>query len=159
MARFNQPPVKRTHALQPLSRDHYQGLVQAQHLIKAADGDANARRKALAAFVDAWNIEITEHFADEERLLIEHMSEEDRERLLAEHATLRELAERARAQRREVEPDGEVLRRLGQALNDHIRWEERELFTRLEQSVDEATIAGIARHTEQIEAQRPRNAG
>ena len=159
MPEFNQPPIKRSPALQPLSRDHYQGLVQAQHLIKAADGDANARRKALAEFVDAWKLEIAVHFADEEQLLLEHLGDEDKQRLLDEHATLRELATRAQAQRREVDPHAELLRELGQALNAHIRWEERELFTRLEQSVDEATLAAIAGQTEQIEAARPRNVG
>lgn len=154
MSRFKQPPIARSEALQPFSRDHYVGLVQAQHLLKAADADAVARRKAVAAFMDAWTQEIEVHFADEERLLLDHLDEAGRDRLLAEHAKLRELAEQAGEQRREVDPNASMLRELGQRLNDHIRWEERELFTGLEQKLDEQTLAAIGQQTSEIEANR-----
>ena len=71
MTRFKHSPIERHEALTPFSRDHYTGLVQAQHLSKAAESDAVARRKAIAEFVDAWDTEIAAHFADEERLLAE----------------------------------------------------------------------------------------
>ncbi|MEX1016816.1 MAG: hemerythrin domain-containing protein [Phycisphaeraceae bacterium] len=154
MPRFNQPPIPRSEALQPLSRDHYQSLVQSQHLIKAADADAVQRRKVLSEFVDAWTQTIAEHFVDEERLLLEHLAEGDRERLLAEHAALRELAEQALQQRRHVDPDADVLRQLGQRLHDHIRWEEREMFTHLEQRLSDQQLADLGQQTEAIEASR-----
>jgi hemerythrin-like domain-containing protein len=174
------PPLKRHVSLQPLSRDHYNGLVQAQHLTKAADGGIDARRAALADFVRAWNEEIAEHFGDEERLLYGLIPDAGmRQRLLDEHATLRSLADQARASvpaeyppapavavttvtddaaaRSGNDPDADLLRRLGEALHDHIRWEERELFPAIEQAADAAQLEALERETAVIEQARPRS--
>ena len=156
MADFKHSPLKRHHALQPFSRDHYQGLVQAQHLIKSADGDAAARRKALAEFLDAWEREIEPHFRDEERLLTELAGEADRQRLLEEHSRLRGLAAEAREQRRKVDPDAAWVRGLGESLSAHIRWEERELFVAIESAADQGQLAELDGLTQQIESNRCR---
>jgi len=158
MARFKHDPIERHEALAPFSRDHYTGLVKARHLIKAADADAVARRKAVAEFVDGWDQEIAPHFADEERLLLEVMGDDDRNRILAEHRQLRDFAEQARQMRKQTDPDADLVRRIGQTLDDHIRWEERELFARIQGDLNEAQLAFIQQHTEPIEASRPRNA-
>lgn len=159
MPRFNQPPIPRSVALQPLSRDHYRRLVQAQHLVKASDSDAIERRKVLAEFLDAWSQELAEHLIDEEQLLLGRLSRADRDRLIEEHSLLREAAEQAQQQRRESNPDALILRQLGQRLHDHIRWEERELFTKLEKQLDTAELARLALQTAKIEARRPRHCG
>lgn len=157
MGRFKQPPIERHEALAPFSRDHYTGLVQARRLIKSAEDDAVARRKAIAEFVDAWDQEIAEHFDDEERLLMDVMSDDDRQRLTREHVRLRSLADEARGLRKQTDPDASRLQDIGQTLDDHIRWEERELFARIQDRLDEAQLAAIGHHTASIEAQRPRN--
>jgi len=158
MARFQNPPIERHEALAPLSRDHYSGLVLARHLIKAAAGDAVARRQAVAEFVDSWDREVAEHFADEERLLTALMADADRERLLAEHRALRALAERARAARRSVDPDAELVGEIGGTLERHIRWEERELFVRLQERLTPGQLAALGAQTAPIEDTRPRRA-
>lgn len=150
------PPLKRHPSLQPFSRDHYGGLVQAQHLLKASEAGPEERRGALAAFLDAWNAEIAEHFDDEERLLADLMSEEQRVRLNREHAALRKLAEEARGHRRQVDPGAAWVRTLGQTLNDHIRWEERELFPAIESTADDAQLGRLKQETDAFEATRPR---
>jgi hemerythrin len=158
MARFKHSPIERHEALAPFSRDHYTGLVQAQRLKKAADADAVARRKAIAEFVDAWDCEIAEHFADEERLLAHMAGDADRQRLLNEHQQLTDLAEQTRALRRQTDPDAAVVRRIGELLDQHIRWEERELFMRLQDQLTDAQLAELGHRTEPIEKSRPRNA-
>lgn len=157
MPRFNHAPIERHEALAPFSRDHYGGLVQAQHLVKAADADPSARRKTLAEFVDVWDHEIAGHFDDEERLLLELMVEADRRRLLDEHAELRAMADEARAMRRQTDPDPDKLRELGRTLNAHIRWEERELFGRLQGALSDEQLTLLQQHTAPIEAARPRD--
>ncbi|MCA9289598.1 MAG: hypothetical protein KDA25_00625 [Phycisphaerales bacterium] len=157
MPEFEHPPIARHDALAPLSRDHYGGLVQARHLIRAADGDDVARRKAIAQFVDAWDREIAEHFRDEERLLGALMDEADRRRLLDEHARLSALASEARTMRRHVDPDPSALRQLGEALEQHIRWEERHLFNRLQDRLGAARLAELQRQSARLEASRPRH--
>jgi len=158
MSKFEHAPIERHEALAPLSRDHYVGLVQAQHLKKAADEDAVARRKAIAEFVDAWDTEIATHFADEERLLPALLDDADRMRLIAEHHELKQLVEQARTLRRQTDPGVEQVRRIGVMLDEHIRWEERELFVRLQDQLSEEQLISLAEQTAPIEQSRPRSA-
>jgi len=157
MKNFQHPPIARHDALAPFSRDHYSGLVNARHLIKASNADAVARRKAVAEFIDGWEHEIAEHFDDEERLLLDLLDDDDRLRLLDEHQALREYARQARTLRAQVDPDPQIVRTIGQALDDHIRWEERELFQRLQDRLTEEQLQALHHHTAPIEQSRPRN--
>src|SRR5688572_16634944 len=150
------PPLKRHVSLQPLSRDHYVGLVQAQHLIKSADASAAACAKALADFVQAWAGEISSHFADEERLLPELVTGGSLERLRREHRELAELAEEARRRTAMIDPDPAWVRNLGRLLNDHIRWEERELFPLIERTASAEQLRSLTQQTEWIEQTRAR---
>ena len=153
------PPLKRHESLQPLSRDHYVGLVQAQHLIKSADADGAQRRRVLAEFLDAWARDICVHFEDEERLLPELIEAADRERMLMEHVRLRELADEAARRRRQVDPGGDWMRGLGEMLRDHIRWEERVAFEHIEDSADPMRLEMLSEQTAMIERSRPRGRG
>ena len=159
MSPYDHPPLKRHPSLQPLSRDHYVGLVQADRLCKAAaaDVDASLRRGALAEFLDAWRREIAEHFEDEERLFKDLMSEPEAAQLHEQHQALRTLAEQAHAQRRQVDPGADWCRILGEALRDHIRWEERELFPAIQARATPEQLEALARHTAPIEQRRGRS--
>lgn len=158
MPEYQHPPIRRAEALAPFSRDHYAGLVQARRLQKAAGSDAPAdRRRAIAEFIDAWDREIAEHFRDEERLLPDHLDPADRDRLLEEHRRLGAEAEQARQLRRTTDPDAAALDRLGRDLEQHIRWEERELFERIQQRLGEDASAELESRTQEIERRRPRN--
>jgi len=157
MAKFKHAPIDRDEALAPLSRDHYVGLVLAHHLIRAAAEDDVARRQAVEELIDVWDREIAVHLRDEERLLSEFMDKADHQRLLDEHKRLTDLASRVYAARRQVDPDSAVLREFGQLLEEHIRWEERELFNRIEDRLDTAQLAELQKKTAAIEAARPRN--
>ncbi|MFG0284987.1 MAG: hemerythrin domain-containing protein [Phycisphaerales bacterium JB039] len=157
MTRFRHAPIARLEALAPFSRDHYVGLVQARHLVKAAGADDVARRKALSEFLDAWDSDIAAHFHDEERLLADLAAPEDRQRLLAEHQRLMGLADKARRLHREIDPGPATLREIGQALEAHIRWEERHLFQRLQDRLSPEQLASLGIQTAAIEQARPRN--
>lgn len=157
MSRFNTPPLPRHESLKPLSRDHYMGLVAAQHLLKSAAKDAAERRAAVAEFVDHWRQEISPHFEDEQRLLGPLLDEPQQERLHAEHDSLRELAEEARAHRHQVDPGADFVTRLGSTLNEHIRWEERELFPAVERTTSPADLARLGVETAKLEVSRPRS--
>jgi|GEM_PF-199769 len=149
------PPLKRHPALQPLSREHMSGLIQARNLQRAAGADSVARTRAIAEFVMVWQSEIGEHFNDEERLLLPLMtSRELRERLLSEHRVLRELAGRCERDPGGVAADREVIRTLGTLLHDHIRWEERVYLEVVQRQHPEA-LALLAHESEAIEHRRP----
>ena len=154
-ASYRHPPLKRHASLQPLSRDHYVGLVQAQHLQRAADGHAGQRRAALADFCSAWETDIAGHFADEETLLPPLMEPEARDRLVREHALLRALAAEPRARLAWADPASDWMRRLSETLRDHIRWEERLAFPAIEQA-DPVMLKILEEQTQIIERTRPR---
>jgi len=158
MAEEARAPIERHEAIVPFSRDHYVGLVQAQHLMKAAEAGDVERRKAVAAFIDAWDGEIAKHFDDEERLLLELLQEQDRRRLVGEHEALRVLANQARKMRRQVDPRAADVKQIGILLEQHIRWEERELFARLQEQLTDAQLSRLAVKTAEVEQSRPRSA-
>lgn len=160
MPDFNHAPIDRHESLAPFSRDHYRGLVVARHLIQSTDADREPgdRRAALLEFEEAWRDEIAEHFDDEERLLTGRLSGNDRKRLLTEHETLRALAERSTRLRDEADPDPVLVRQMGETLRRHIRWEERELFSRLQDQLSAEQLKALQQHTAIIEKQRPRDA-
>lgn len=149
------PPLKRHAALQPLSREHMAGLIQARNLRRAADIDEAGRTRAITEFVHAWRTEIRPHFDDEERLLLPLVrSPTLRGRLLDEHAALRRLAEQCERNPGAVARDPELVRHLGNRLHDHIRWEERDFFEAVQRDQPEA-LAALAPQAALIEAQRP----
>ncbi|MCB0877473.1 MAG: hemerythrin domain-containing protein [Thermoleophilia bacterium] len=128
--------MKRHAWLIPYSHDHQHGLAQALRLRKAADGDdpiALATRVGEAlVFADG---ALADHMASEEAELLPLarqlgvLEDIDAARIAAEHLQLRVLRNRM-----QVAPgDPATAREFGEALHDHIRWEERELFERWQQ--------------------------
>lgn len=158
MTKFKTPPLKRHPSLQPFSRDHYVGLVHGRHLMKAADGNAVDRRGALAAFLDAWHQEIAVHFDDEERMIAHLADQTGRTRLVDEHNRIRALVEQAADRRRHTDPGASWVRTLGEALTEHIRWEERDLFPALEAAAAGA-LDDLKPQADELEASRPRGRG
>ena len=156
MEKSRQSSISRHEALAPFSRDHHIGLVQARKLVRASGGEAQERCRAIAEFIVAWRTEILVHFQDEERLLLSLMSDADRQRMVAEHRQLVELVTELDGQQRHVSPDRELLAEIGTLLNQHIRWEERDLFNNIQNRIDEDTLAGLQASTTEIEASRDR---
>jgi hemerythrin-like domain-containing protein len=141
--------MKRVEALQPLSRDHLKALLAAKRLRNAADASAASRD-----FLEFWDGEGQRHFRVEEEVLLPGWalkSPVDRVavvRMLEEHLAIRRGALRAVA----AEATIEELRDLGQLLDDHVRFEERELFPMIEEALDPDSLRRLAtaiRHAEE----------
>lgn len=121
--------MKRDPNLRPLSREHHLALAQARAIRWALSGRAGTPREARTGILSAWRDVIAGHFAAEEAWILPLVPRrEDVERLRGEHSSLRALVERVS----EGELDLDLLRRLANALEEHIRWEERELFPAIE---------------------------
>lgn len=161
------PPLKRHPTLQPLSREHMSGLVQARNLLHAAGRAAQSesepaapstlpdRKRTVADFVRAWQAELAEHFKDEERLLLPLItSPAMRDRLISEHQAMRVFANRCEQEPARCAADVEFLANLGQLLHDHIRWEERELFEAVQRSHPDE-LAALHAEAAAIETRRP----
>ena len=133
--------MKRHASLRTLSHDHHHGLVQAKRLCESAHGDNEQRAVIAEGFAVAWRDQILPHFEREERVLLPYLKgSEEGARLLDEHAKLRSLIEGFRSS---GSPEPSVCGELGKMLEEHIRWEERELFPRLEQSLPEDALHAI----------------
>ncbi len=132
--------MKRSSALRPLSRDHHDGLVAARSLRRAARGELPLV-DTVDCFLAAWRAAIEPHFHIEEALLLPAFAQAvpvDHElivRTLTEHAALG----RAVGDLKSADEAGRqaLAAEIGQALDDHIRFEERVLFPAIE-----AALAG-----------------
>lgn len=153
MSRREVPPapaggrsLKRDPALQPLSRDHHHALVQALRLREAAAAAPGQRLDAAREFLSFAARDLDGHFADEERVLEgpgRRVDPQGWRRLDEEHAQLRELVERLRADAGSGAVEPALLSEAGALLHDHVRFEERALFERLQERLGPDELAGL----------------
>jgi hemerythrin-like domain-containing protein len=126
--------MKRSAALAPLSRDHHQALEVALRLRRATEDTVADAVRRLGEY---WSLHGERHFEIEERLLLPALPaqspgwSEASERLLADHREIRKRARRLFGGSADVG----AARELGERLNAHVRFEERELFPQLERQL------------------------
>jgi hemerythrin-like domain-containing protein len=133
--------MKRDKSLRPLSREHHRALVTARAL-----KEAEASQDLASMFLTFWHEDGQRHFRIEEEVLLPtwalHASV-DRDgvkRMLEEHLAIRRSA-------LEIETRGltaDSARQLGQLLEDHVRFEERELFPLVEAALDSKALSQLA---------------
>lgn len=121
-------PIKRSEQLAPLSREHHDGLLFAW---KIKEGLANQAPldKLRQYSMWYWRNHIKPHFFQEEKILVPYMPQGHpmATRLKEEHDHIRELILGL-----DDEADKRTLILLTDLINNHIRFEERELFVYLE---------------------------
>ena len=149
--------MKRDPALIPLSRQHHDGLALGVYIERGLRGSptpatvASLRARALTL----WELELSGHFAVEERLVFPAAREviENRglvDELLDDHEQLRSMF--AILQRRPAGKSANLLLRLRKRLVEHIRREERQLFQALQASLDPPAMESLGK---QIERELP----
>ena len=135
--------MKRSEALKVLSHQHHQGLFAALQLKRASTETAC---EARSAFLDFYERHGAHHFSIEEELLLpayaRHTACDRPEvvRVLTEHV---ELRRRGQDLRTSADPDPSALRELGERLERHIRFEERELFPLIEAALPDDELAQL----------------
>jgi len=120
-------PIKRSKQLAPFSRDHHDTLL---FIWKIKQGFKNkTSTEIIGAYAQwFWNNHMKEHFDQEEKLLLPHLhGNELGIRLKKEHETIRNLVMNAMNET--------SISLLATTLNDHIRFEERQLFPLIEEKV------------------------
>jgi hypothetical protein len=133
--------MKRAEALRPLSREHLVALLAAKKVREAETLSA-----ATSAFLEFWEAEGRQHFRVEEEVLLPtwavhaEVDEEGVKRLLDEHLAIRRGALRLAA----GDASLEEARRLGTLLHDHVRFEERQLFPKVEEALDPESLDRLA---------------
>jgi hemerythrin-like domain-containing protein len=134
--------MKRDRRLQGLSSEHHHALVLARRVgALAASGRANAGDAIDVAL--RFERELEPHFQIEEELLLPALEAAGNSdlvaRTLADHSFLRDRAAEARTGR------CEGLSAFAERLTSHVRFEERELFPRAEETLDDAVLDAVAR--------------
>ena len=143
---------KRHPSLVPLSREHHHGLLLAfrlKHGLPKTRQPHDSPQEQAADTVQFFGKSLTLHFAAEADILfpairaMQPQASALLDRLIQEHATMRELVAHIDRQ----DPAGpqltELLASFGTLLERHIRCEERELFPMYEAHVSEAEAARI----------------
>jgi hypothetical protein len=141
---MNSPSNAARHpSLAPFSREHLFALAQAQALLDSVGGTKADRKRTVTAFVQAWVTRISEHFAQEERLLRPLMSPVEGIMFVHMQDQLRVLAVEAGPRSRQLDPGDEWVRSLGQKLQNHERWEENHLMGSLERTSSAAQLQAL----------------
>lgn len=127
--------MKRSAALQALSRDHHTALVLAKACTRAAESGDENTISAMCDRVELVFVEALEpHFKLEEQNLLPLMKTAGAltqvARTIKEHAQLRAMAQNFRQY-----GDAAALAAFASLLSSHVRFEERELFVTAEQLI------------------------
>jgi len=123
--------MKRSTALQPLSREHHTALTLAKACERAAQSrDGKQIIETCQRVIRAFAVELEPHFQVEEQSLLPLLHDAESQplaqRTQADHQQLRALLDSLRKN------DIEALDNFGKLLSAHVRFEERELFPALE---------------------------
>lgn len=123
--------MKRSEALQPLSREHHTALTLAKACERAVlSGDKEQLDATCERAIQAFANELEPHFQIEELTLLPLLKSAKTKPLvqhtLADHQQLRALLNGLH------QNDADALDSFGKCLAAHVRFEERELFPELE---------------------------
>jgi hemerythrin-like domain-containing protein len=152
--------MKRAPELRDLSDHHHRGLVQARRLRRAATGDeANMPEETAEAFLEFWQEGTTTHFREEEEVLLpvlaryreDLLGREPVVEMLLQHARIRGLVMGLSDEVKGGSVRLETLGSIGELLETHIRLEEREVFSTIEESLPEEALREVA---DRLEAQK-----
>jgi hemerythrin-like domain-containing protein len=133
--------MKRNPGLIRLSREHHTALVLAKRARHMPGEMTDVTARFMAEVVATFARELEPHFQAEENALLPALGRAGRtdlaERTLAEHEALRALVRRLAA------GDIASIGQFGQALEAHVRFEERELFCAAESVLTSEALALI----------------
>lgn len=129
--------MKRAPALVPLSREHHEVLVLARRACEPSRPGAEPQALRLH-LLQRWDEQVDAHFEREETHLLPALRAAGAAapvlEALRQHRVLREAIARLRA------GDLDALPAWGEAMREHVRWEERALFPLAERLLD---LAGL----------------
>lgn len=145
--------MKRSPALTPLSHDHHHALEAALRLGRATSSDVAG---AVARFEAFWQPRGRRHFEIEEQLLLPALPEtqadwrEAAARVRDEHHRIRTLAA---AVSDHGPPTLQAANDLGELLHDHVRFEERHVFSLLESRLSDEALVELGEAIERAEGE------
>lgn len=135
-------PIKRSKALMPLSREHHFNLLLAWKIRTGIE--AGIGKDRIVAYIVYMNEQLVEaHFEDEEKWLFEPLLPEDSlcVRAMKEHAAIKKMLQQVIDEEKNTRD--QLLLQLADAVEAHVRFEERELFPHIEQVFTKVKMAEL----------------
>lgn len=129
-------PIKRSSELVPLSRDHHDGLLLCWKIRQGLKKKV-ATERIVAYVLSVYENDLEPHFKQEEELVFELLPSGDKMRIEAftQHHNISSIYTSLKNQQDNTDEE-KLLNRFEQELNDHIRFEERELFPHIEKTAE-----------------------
>ena len=128
-------PIKRSKQLTPLSHDHHDGLLFAWKIRQGIKNgtDINLITKYAHWF---WQNHLEEHFREEEQILAPHLPSDNEmvKQMFDEHREIKSIFDGGDI------ANENLLLALAQTIDDHIRFEERQLFPFAEKTIPEEEL-------------------
>lgn len=141
-------PIKRSKNLVQLSKDHHEGLLVVWKIRQGLRNVINNER--IAHFVlYAFDTHLEPHFIEEEELLFDKLPDNDQLLLKAteQHAAIRKMVTEMRSA---SETGPAQLEAFANLLEEHIRFEERELFGHIEEALPPEVMETIGARLEAV---------
>ena len=132
-------PIKRSKQLTPLSKDHHDGLLFAWKIRQGLKHGAD--NNVIAEYVQwFWKNHLQEHFREEEQILAPHLPSDNEllKQMFDEHQEIEAMVHIT-----ENIADEAMLKQLADAIDDHIRFEERQLFPYAEQVIPDEELNAV----------------
>lgn len=150
--------MRRHRALAPLSREHHfalrlAGRLQKKRCLPQASSIEPTTTELVEQVRAAFAGELDRHFALEEDVVIPRVYGRDIELdalctdVVRQHAEMRAMALEVQAASLSDDARDEILARLGDVLEEHVRHEERLVFPRIEAVLDDSALAALAERT------------
>jgi iron-sulfur cluster repair protein YtfE (RIC family) len=133
-------PIKRNKHILQLSKDHHFTLLFSWKIRQGLKHGADAGRikKYVQYF---WQRDMQAHFREEEEILFAPVKDGKVQRAIDDHRKIKELIDHL--QLSATEEASQQLSALADAVDAHVRYEERELFPHLEKILTEAQLETI----------------
>jgi len=136
----NYMPLKRHQAIVSFSKDHHYGLLLVWKIRQGLNNGINPER--ISNYVEYFfRADIEKHFREEEQLLFSKLADNDALRKLADadHQVIYQLITDIEKRK----DDANLLKQLVDKLEKHIRFEERQLFIHLQNTISSAELESI----------------
>ena len=138
----NQAPIKRHQAIVSFSKDHHFGLLLVWKIRQGLNKAVNPER--ISNYVTFFFKEdLEKHFKEEEQLLYGKLPVDDllRNEAESDHEAISNIITAIQKKKN----DTQLLYKLADELERHIRFEERELFNHLQNNITNANLEEIAK--------------
>jgi hypothetical protein len=141
--------LKRHPALQDYSREHHDELMLVWKIREGLKHNISPDR-IQKFIVHHFNENTKFHMSNEENFVLKYFSENDPDRIkiLKDHNQLKELFDLFS---KNIKCSIDIIKSFAEILENHIRFEEREFFQRIQKDFSEEVILSMNPHSEKIE--------